>query len=142
MCLSQAAWTLWIQGYPDQALDKSAQAVALARKLSHPYSLAAALSFGAMVLQLCRDTAATQEHAEAAILGISNVMHFLRQEVKDNPIFNPLPQAETIDENLGSVCGLANWSDDNGPDTIGYFFLFTKASGSWKLLFLWGSGSL
>ncbi len=76
------------------------------------------------------------------VLGISNVMDFLRQEVKDNPIFNPLPQAETIDENLGSVCGLANWSDDNGSDTIRYFFLFTKASGSWKLLFLWGSDSL
>ena len=34
-CLSYAAWTLWYLGYPDQALKRSQEAVALAAGLSH-----------------------------------------------------------------------------------------------------------
>jgi len=67
VCLSQAAWTLWIHGFPDQALKRNEEALTLARALSHPYSLAAALSFGAMVHQLCQDERAALECAEAAI---------------------------------------------------------------------------
>ena len=67
VCFSQSAWTLWIQGYRDQALKRHDEAIALARKLSHPYSLAAALSFGAMIHQLRRDAQSTEELAEAAI---------------------------------------------------------------------------
>ena len=39
-CLSYAAWTLWQAGYPDQALARGNEALALAQGLSHPYSLA------------------------------------------------------------------------------------------------------
>ncbi|HJY84450.1 MAG TPA: adenylate/guanylate cyclase domain-containing protein, partial [Candidatus Binatia bacterium] len=39
-CLSYNAWTLWYLGYPDQALKRSHEAVALAAGLSHPFSLA------------------------------------------------------------------------------------------------------
>jgi predicted ATPase/class 3 adenylate cyclase len=67
VCLSQAAWTLWIHGYPERALRRNEEAIALARRLSHPYSLAAALGFGAMVHQLCQDGPATQRFAEAGI---------------------------------------------------------------------------
>jgi class 3 adenylate cyclase/predicted ATPase len=67
VCLSQAAWTLWIHGNPGRALKLNDEAIRLARKLGHPYSLAAALSFGAMVYQLCQNAPAAQEHAEAAI---------------------------------------------------------------------------
>jgi class 3 adenylate cyclase/predicted ATPase len=45
-CRSFAAQVLWLLGYPDQALKKSHEAVALARELSHPYSLAFALLYG------------------------------------------------------------------------------------------------
>jgi adenylate cyclase len=41
--------------------------VALAKRLNHPYSLAAALDFSAWVDQLRGDSLAAQEHAEAAI---------------------------------------------------------------------------
>lgn len=67
VCLSQAAWILWLCGLPDQARKRNEEALAMARALSHPYSLAAALSFGAMVHQLCRDKAAVQECAEELI---------------------------------------------------------------------------
>ena len=39
-CLSYAAWTLWQLGYPDQALKRGNEALALAQGLSHPFSLA------------------------------------------------------------------------------------------------------
>src|SRR5262249_44584070 len=42
-CLSYVALTLWYLGYPEQALQKSQEAVALASGLSHPFSLAYAL---------------------------------------------------------------------------------------------------
>jgi class 3 adenylate cyclase/tetratricopeptide (TPR) repeat protein len=43
--LSYLSWLLWLLGYPDQALRTSQKALARARQLAHPYSLAFALSF-------------------------------------------------------------------------------------------------
>src|SRR5262249_10224539 len=40
-----AAWSLWHLGYPDQALQRVHEALALAEKLSHPFSFAFALYF-------------------------------------------------------------------------------------------------
>ena len=39
-CLSYLALTLWALGYPDQALNRGNEAVALGPRLSHPHSLA------------------------------------------------------------------------------------------------------
>jgi predicted ATPase len=54
-------------GYPDQALQKSRAAVTLAQRLSHPYSLAYALTFGAVLHCFCRDEVQTQERAAATV---------------------------------------------------------------------------
>src|SRR5262249_14153152 len=43
--LAHLAWTLWTMGYPDRALHTIWEALALARQLAHPYSLANALHF-------------------------------------------------------------------------------------------------
>lgn len=43
----QEAWVLWMLGYPDQALKRTQESLALACELSHPMSLAIALSFAA-----------------------------------------------------------------------------------------------
>ena len=43
-CLSREAWGLCLLGYPDQALTRSREALALAARLSHPHSLAFALT--------------------------------------------------------------------------------------------------
>ena len=51
VCLSFASRTLWLLGYPDQALQRSQEALTLARELSHPFSLAFALFFAAMLHQ-------------------------------------------------------------------------------------------
>jgi len=66
-CLSYVAWPLWLLGYPDQALQRSHEALTLAQELSHPISLAAALFYVALTHHLRRESVAVQECAEAAI---------------------------------------------------------------------------
>jgi class 3 adenylate cyclase/predicted ATPase len=65
--LFHTAWTLWMLGYPDQALQRGHEAITLAHELAHPFSLAFSLSFAACVLQACREVQAVQERAKAVI---------------------------------------------------------------------------
>ena len=67
ICHSYAALTLWWLGYPEQALQQSHEAVALARELAHPFSLGIALVFAAWLHQFRRGGHLTQEWAEATI---------------------------------------------------------------------------
>jgi predicted ATPase len=66
-CKINVALSLWLLGYPDQALRRSHEAVTLAQELSHPHTLAWALNGTAMFHNLRREREATQEQAEAAI---------------------------------------------------------------------------
>jgi predicted ATPase len=66
-CRAFAAMTLWLLGYPDQALARIHEALALAHELSHPVSLAFARCWAAMVSQFCQDVPAVHGHAEAAV---------------------------------------------------------------------------
>jgi predicted ATPase len=54
-------------GYPSQALARRHEALVLAHELSHPFSLAWARCWAAMVSQGCRDVPAVHEQAEAAV---------------------------------------------------------------------------
>jgi class 3 adenylate cyclase/predicted ATPase len=65
--LRHAAMTLWLLGYPDQALEKSRDALALAQKLSHPYSLVHALFYSAWVHQQRGEIQAVHERVEAGM---------------------------------------------------------------------------
>jgi predicted ATPase len=65
-CLCQAAACQWMLGYPDQALNRSREAIVLARQLSDPAGLARAHFLVALFHQLRRGIAETLEHAEAA----------------------------------------------------------------------------
>jgi predicted ATPase len=62
MFLGRALWHL---GYPDQALHSSNRAVAIAKEVSHPFSLAGALSWAAALHQLRREADQTRAVAEA-----------------------------------------------------------------------------
>src|SRR5262245_54159712 len=62
-----AAWTLWLLGYPAQALARVHEALALAQELAHPYSLAQARLLAAIIAQWRRDVPAVYEHAAAAV---------------------------------------------------------------------------
>ena len=66
-CPSYAAQALWQLGYPDQALKRSNEALALAQGLSHSFSLAFAKVFVGYLCQFRREARAAQENAESAI---------------------------------------------------------------------------
>jgi TOMM system kinase/cyclase fusion protein len=66
-CRSFAALALWVLGYPDQAQQRSEEALAWAQELAHPFSLAFALQHAARLHQLRREEALTQARAEATI---------------------------------------------------------------------------
>ncbi len=63
-CLAHLSETLWLLGYPDQALQRSQQALTLAQELGHPFSLATALYFAAHLHDFRREARGTQERAE------------------------------------------------------------------------------
>jgi class 3 adenylate cyclase/predicted ATPase len=67
VCISHAAWALWFLGYPEQALKKTREALALAQKLSHPFSSAAAAAFASWFFQLCRSPYGAYEQAASAV---------------------------------------------------------------------------
>src|SRR5262249_37987637 len=64
-CLSYMSRLLWSQGYPDQALQKSAESLRLAQELAHPQSQAYALHFAAALHQHRGEWRAVQAWAEA-----------------------------------------------------------------------------
>jgi predicted ATPase len=67
-CLALVPWSLWSLGYPDQALERSEQALAVAQELNQPFGLSIALgTAGATFHQMCRDVETAQELAEACI---------------------------------------------------------------------------
>lgn len=66
-CRSTAAWNLWFLGFPDQAIERSKEALILARGLSHPFCLTAGLMFDAWLHQLVGDRHTMRERTEAAL---------------------------------------------------------------------------
>ena len=67
LTLSYQANNLWFLGYSDQALNRIQEAVALARELNHPFSLAFALLMICCVHRGRRDPPAVQSYAEEAM---------------------------------------------------------------------------
>jgi DNA-binding SARP family transcriptional activator/predicted ATPase len=62
--LKWLSWTLWFLGYPDQARERSQEALALAEKLGHPYTLGFALFVSSYFHQLRREDEAARERNE------------------------------------------------------------------------------
>jgi predicted ATPase len=74
--LAYDACCLWCLGYPDQALKRSQEALALARELGHPYSLADVLYFaGCLFNKMRRDAQALKDNAEE-LMRLSNEKGF------------------------------------------------------------------
>jgi predicted ATPase len=61
------AWALWLSGYPDRALARSADALELARDLAHPFSLVLALHCNAVVHQFRREPQLAGSREDAVI---------------------------------------------------------------------------
>jgi DNA-binding winged helix-turn-helix (wHTH) protein/predicted ATPase len=62
--LATLSWVLWLVGYPDQALQRSQAAIALAQQALHPSSLNFALLWATRLAQYRREVQTTQARAE------------------------------------------------------------------------------
>jgi hypothetical protein len=60
-------FALWFLGYPEQALTRNDEGLALAQKLSHPPTSAMAAAWAAQVQQFCRNAQAVEELARQAV---------------------------------------------------------------------------
>ncbi len=66
-CRVFAAYALWYLGYPEQARQRSQEAIHLARTVNHPFSLAMALTLAAEVHLLARDPATAMVYIEEGL---------------------------------------------------------------------------
>ena len=66
-CASFDAWALWSLGFPDRAVERAAEAIARARAVDHPHSLAFALFFTAFVRHFRREPGAARTAAEELV---------------------------------------------------------------------------
>jgi predicted ATPase len=73
--LGYGAWNLWSLGWPDSALARAEEAVSLARRLNHPFSLVRGLFFETNIHRSRRDSARQHERA-AEVLALSEVQEF------------------------------------------------------------------
>jgi predicted ATPase len=67
LCLTHVVPALFFLGYPEQALQRAAEAIALAQQLSHPFSLGPALSVAAWIHWWRGEIPLVQQQAEAMI---------------------------------------------------------------------------
>jgi len=66
-CLGHKGWTLWLLGYPEQALENTRAALRLAQQLSHPFSIAQATWHNAWLHGVRGERAQAIAQAQAAI---------------------------------------------------------------------------
>lgn len=64
MCLSWEGWCLWKLGYPQRAVARCENAIALAKYFAHPYGVSFAQFFAAILYHRCRDVERVAERAQ------------------------------------------------------------------------------
>ncbi len=68
-CLSWLGWALWFLGYPEQAVKQCKEALVLAKKLDHPFTLGFAHGIaGSLFYSLLREFKKAKEHNEVSIM--------------------------------------------------------------------------
>jgi ATP/maltotriose-dependent transcriptional regulator MalT len=65
--MSYASWTLWIQGYTDQAMKLCYTSIEAAEQLNHPFSKALTKSFASWLYQFSGDSERTLEFARQGL---------------------------------------------------------------------------
>jgi predicted ATPase len=85
-CRTVAGQSLWLLGYPDQAVASSQVALDLAQQLDHPFSLAIALNFAARLHHFRREASFTQARAEASMT-LATEQDLLQQLERARPLW-------------------------------------------------------
>jgi len=109
-CLCRSSWVLCLLGYPDQALTRSREALALAEKLSHAHSLAFASFYASVLRQFRREIQAVLEQA-AVTIALSQEGGF-GQWLAGGMISRDWARAEhrPTEDNIAQLCrSLAAW---------------------------------
>jgi predicted ATPase len=108
--LSWAAWALWFLGYPDQALRRRREALALAHELDHPFTLGFVLGIGGLFHHLRREGQAAREcYEESAEVATEEKLALFEA---GGPIFLGWGQTEAgqVEEGIAQIRqGLAAW---------------------------------
>ena len=68
LSLGRTAWVLWMLGYPDRALSRVQEALALGEEMSRPHSLVLGIHYVALLHQARREASLAQERAEAVMM--------------------------------------------------------------------------
>lgn len=76
ICLNVSALIMWMQGFPIRAIERANQAIALARQIDHPYSLAYALYHTSLLSLWMREPETAKRHAQE-VLEIAEEHDFL-----------------------------------------------------------------
>jgi predicted ATPase len=127
-CLIHLALALFFLGYPDQALERTRDAITLAEDISHPYTMAYALNMAAMFHSSRHETQLAQTRAEAA-LSIS-LEHGFPIWLTVGKILQGWALAEGgLDEGLDQIYqGLASWQELGAEQGRSFFLsLYAEA---------------
>ncbi len=109
---TNAAFALWSLGYPDQALKRSQEALALAQELSHLFSLAIARCFAARLHQFRREARSALEQSEAELALATE--HGFALWIAGGTVYRgwALAEQDRVEEGTAQIHqGLAAWRD-------------------------------
>jgi adenylate cyclase len=127
---SVAALVLWNLGYPDQARERIRESLSLARRLGHPFTLAWALSFAAVISQHRRELDACAVQADE-VLALSNDHGFALWQAAGTIIRGCCAAAQPTGLATGieqMIEGLAAWQA-TGAEAFRSYYLSLLADG-------------
>ena len=122
-CRLFVALSLWLLGYPDQALKRVHEALTLARELSYSFIVGLALDVTAWIHQFRQEGQATQEWAEAEITFCTE-QGFILASAEGTRLRGWALVEQGQEERLVQICqGLATWSATRAKMSLLYFLI-------------------
>ena len=117
---ARLAHVLWFLGYAEQAMEKNEEALTMARKVSHPFQLAYALVFSAVLNQFLGRPEATEEYAQSMI-DLAKDQGFSLWIVSGSVLHGWALAAQGKSRGIGQMTdGLATWGSIGTDNTHTY----------------------
>jgi predicted ATPase len=117
------ALSLWLLGYPDQALKRIHETLTLARELSHSFSVAVVLDAAAWIHQFRREGQATQERA-AALIALCTEQGFTLVAAEGTMLRGWALVEQGEEEGIAQIRqGLAVWRATGAEMSLLYFLI-------------------
>jgi predicted ATPase len=123
LCRDFMALSLWLLGYPDQALKRIHETLTLARELSHSFSVAVVLDAAAWIHQFRREGQATQERA-AALIALCTEQGFTLVAAEGTMLRGWALVEQGEEEGIAQIRqGLAVWRATGAEMSLLYFLI-------------------